>query len=155
MADKRYKLFSSATQEWRDLEQCLPFFSGKASSFAHTSVCDATVRVHLTALVSLSHGAEVHTLVLHVSIDLRTGVPLSELNALHVPLHSFLYDFKQGLVLWETAGTSLLLGRGYILIFLNPSTLGMWGHMLFLRGRNREGGGALGKAQLLIPTLCG
>lgn len=54
----------------------------------------------------------------------------------------------------ETAGTWLLLGIGYILIFLNPPTLGVWGYILSLGGRSREWGGA-GKAAALIyvPVL--
>lgn len=129
-------------------------FSQVKLQVLHTRLCEATARVNLTALVRLNRGAKIHTLVLHVSIDLRARIPLSELNALHVSLHSFLYDFKQRLILLETAGTSLLLGRGYILIFLNPSTLGMWGCILFLRGGNREWGGARKSSSSYVPMLC-
>ena len=41
------------------------------------------------------------TFILHVPIYLWTSIPLTELYALHVSLHSFLYYFKQWLILFE------------------------------------------------------
>ena len=56
------------------------------------------------------------TFILHVPIYLWTSIPFSELYALHVSLHSFLYYFKQWLILFET----------WMLPLLEITVLGSW-----------------------------
>ena len=69
------------------------------------------------------------TFILHVPIYLWTSIPFSELYALHVSLHNFLYYFKQWLILFETW---MLPVRNYIfLIFFQILQLKFCENMYF------------------------
>lgn len=110
-----------------------------------------TTRFNFTSSVNL-YFVKWCTFILHVSIYLWTSIPFSELYALHVPLHSFLYYFKQRLLLFETQWPLPLLE---ITFFLPSSEYHNWSFVKIyfpLEGKMGSGVG-LGKAAAPIHQI--